>query len=72
VFLDEMNAIHPWKRLCALIAPHYPTGEGGRGTMPLADDAYIATGSNGSNNAPACSWRRKDVLWYRQPGRLLA
>jgi hypothetical protein len=22
VFLDEMNAIVPWKHLCALIAPH--------------------------------------------------
>jgi IS5 family transposase len=35
VFLDEMNAIVPWKRLCALIAPHYPTGEGGRPPIPL-------------------------------------
>ena len=27
VFLEEMNVIVPWKRLCALIAPHYPTAE---------------------------------------------
>jgi len=25
----------PWKRLCALIAPHYPTGEGGRPPIPM-------------------------------------
>src|ERR1035441_10699525 len=35
VFLEEMNAIVPWKRLCALIVPHYPTGEGGRPPIPL-------------------------------------
>jgi IS5 family transposase len=35
IFLDEMNAIVPWKRLCALITPHYPTGEGGRPPIPL-------------------------------------
>ena len=35
VFLAEMNAIVPWRRLCALIAPHYPTGEGGRPPIPL-------------------------------------
>ena len=34
-FLSEMNAIVPWSRLCALIAPHYPTGEGGRPPIPL-------------------------------------
>jgi hypothetical protein len=26
VFLDQVNAIVPWKRLCALISPHYPCG----------------------------------------------
>jgi IS5 family transposase len=35
VFLTEMDAIVPWKRLCALIQPHYPTGEGGRPSIPL-------------------------------------
>ncbi len=34
-FLAEMNAIVPWKRLCSLIAPFYPTGEGGRPSIPL-------------------------------------
>jgi transposase, IS5 family len=34
-FLSEMDAIVPWPRLCALIAPHYPTGEGGRPPIPL-------------------------------------
>jgi len=34
-FLSEMDAIVPWERLCALIAPHYPTGEGGRPPIPL-------------------------------------
>lgn len=34
-FLTEMDAIVPWSRLCALIAPHYPTGEGGRPPIPL-------------------------------------
>lgn len=35
-FLQEMNAVMPWDRLCALIAPHYASGAGGRPSMPLA------------------------------------
>lgn len=34
-FLQEMNAVMPWDRLCALIAPHYASGAGGRPSMPL-------------------------------------
>ncbi len=34
-FLAEMDAIVPWARLCALIAPHYPKGESGRPPIPL-------------------------------------
>jgi IS5 family transposase len=34
-FLAEMNAVVPWERLLALIAPHYPTGAAGRPPMPL-------------------------------------
>lgn len=34
-FLDQMNAIVPWKRLCTLIEPHYPSGELGRPPIPL-------------------------------------
>lgn len=35
-FLAEMNAVVPWERLLALIAPHYPKGTGGgRPPMPL-------------------------------------
>lgn len=34
-FLAEMNAVVPWARLTALIAPHYPKGERGRPPMPL-------------------------------------
>ncbi len=34
-FLAEMNAVVPWARLTALIAPHYPLGKGGRPAMPL-------------------------------------
>ncbi len=34
-FLDEMSAVMPWNRLCALIVPHYATGTGGRPPMPL-------------------------------------
>ena len=34
-FLAEMNAVLPWQRLLALIAPHYPKGTGGRPPMPL-------------------------------------
>src|SRR5512143_766057 len=34
-FLGEMNAVVPWARLTALIAPHYPKGKGGRPPMPL-------------------------------------
>lgn len=35
LFLAEMNAVIPWAELQALIAPHYPTGTGGRRAMPL-------------------------------------
>src|SRR5512144_1767427 len=34
-FLAEMNAVVPWARLTALIAPHYPKGGSGRPPMPL-------------------------------------
>lgn len=34
-FLWEMNAVMPWSDLCALIEPHYGSGEGGRPSMPL-------------------------------------
>jgi transposase, IS5 family len=29
-FLAEMDAVVPWRRLCALIEPHYPKGDRGR------------------------------------------
>ena len=37
LFLSEVDAVVPWHRLLALIAPHYPkTGpKGGRPLMPL-------------------------------------
>jgi IS5 family transposase len=35
VFLDEMNRILPWTEMCALLRPHYPTGEVGRVPIPL-------------------------------------
>ncbi len=35
VFLDEMDRILPWKDLCAVVRPHYPTGEGGRVPIDL-------------------------------------
>jgi len=34
-FLLEMDQGAPWKRLVALIEPHYLTGEGGRPAYPL-------------------------------------
>lgn len=34
-FLAQMEAVMPWERLLAVIAPHYPTGEGGRPSIPL-------------------------------------
>lgn len=34
-FLSEMDRIVPWERLCAIVAPHYPTGEGGRPAIAL-------------------------------------
>jgi IS5 family transposase len=34
-FLAEMDEIVPWKRLCAVVEPHYPKGEGGRPTIAL-------------------------------------
>jgi hypothetical protein len=37
MFLAEMDAVVPWTRLLALIAPHYPKvgPKGGRPPMPL-------------------------------------
>jgi IS5 family transposase len=37
LFLAEMDAVVPWRRLVALIAPHYPKAglKGGRPPMPL-------------------------------------
>jgi IS5 family transposase len=29
-FLSQMEAVVPWARLCAVIAPHYPQGRRGR------------------------------------------
>jgi len=34
-FLAEMDRIVPWKRLCDVVAPHYPKGEAGRPPIPL-------------------------------------
>lgn len=36
-FLTEMDQVVPWRRLCALIEPHYPKGSpaGGRPPLPL-------------------------------------
>jgi IS5 family transposase len=34
VFLAEMDAILPWKEMCDVVRPHYPTGEGG-GRVPI-------------------------------------
>jgi transposase, IS5 family len=34
-FLAEMDQVVPWKRLCALIAPHYPKAGNGRPPIPL-------------------------------------
>ncbi len=34
-FLEEMERIVPWKRLCAVVEPYYPTGEGGRPAIAL-------------------------------------
>ena len=34
-FLAEMDRIVPWDRLCAIVEPHYPTGEGGRPAIAL-------------------------------------
>ena len=35
VFLAEMERVVPWAELCAVIAPFYPKGEGGRPTVGL-------------------------------------
>ncbi len=45
-FLAEMDAVEPWSRLLALIAPHYPKGgpKGGRPPMPL-ETCCVSTSS---------------------------
>lgn len=35
-FLNEMEAVMPWARLAAVIAPYYPAGSHGRRPFPLA------------------------------------
>jgi IS5 family transposase len=35
VFLAEMERVVPWSELCAVIAPFYPKGEGGRPTLGM-------------------------------------
>ena len=39
-FLDEMEAVVPWARLVARIAPHYPT-RGGRGRPPMPLESML-------------------------------
>jgi IS5 family transposase len=34
-FLAEMDRIVPWERLCTVVEPVYPTGEGGRPAIAL-------------------------------------
>ena len=45
LFLTEMDAVVPWTRLLALIAPHYPkTGpKGGRPPMPYRSDLLTSS-----------------------------
>ena len=38
-FLAEMDAVIPWARLLALIAPHYPTA--GKGRQPLGAERML-------------------------------
>ncbi len=38
-FLDEMDAIVPWQKLCRLIEPHYPKGE--RGRPPIGTERML-------------------------------
>ena len=47
-FLKEMNAVVPWKRLAALIEPHYADGRLGRKPFPLELMLRITACSNGS------------------------
>jgi IS5 family transposase len=35
-FLDEMTRVVPWRKLIALIEPHYPKGKTGRPPFPIA------------------------------------
>ena len=38
-FLDEMDVIVPWSKLCQLIEPYYP--KGGRGRPPIGIDRML-------------------------------
>lgn len=38
-FLDEMDAIVPWQKVCRLIEPHYPKGE--RGRPPIGTERML-------------------------------
>jgi hypothetical protein len=40
-FLAEMEAVAPWARLLALIAPHYPKSANGRRPYPLGTMLHI-------------------------------
>jgi hypothetical protein len=49
-FLEEMEQVVPWKKLCALIEPHYP--KAGNGRPPVGRGACRHVLSAAARNDP--------------------
>ena len=70
-FLAQMDAVVPWGRVLALIAPHYPkTGpKGGRPPMPLEVMLRVYFLQNWYA-ARAIRWRKRRFMTARRCGAL--
>jgi IS5 family transposase len=42
MFLEEMEQVVPWRKLCALIEPHYP--KAGNGRRPVGVERMLRSG----------------------------
>ena len=53
IFLEEMEQVVPWAKLCGLIEPHYPKPGNGRLALAptaMASSKWYVDGVNGSDN----------------------
>ena len=57
-FLEEMEQVVPWKKLCTLIEPHYPKTGNGRPPVGVERMLRIIFCSSGST-CPTRRWKRR-------------